>query len=161
MLHGRKAFFLNRFGFRQAPPTSGTGVELGLLMKVAIPQWNGRVSPVFDVAGSLLLVEVADGQELRRNEGSLTATDPLRRAKQVAQFGAEVLICGAISLPLEAALASAGVQVLPFTCGRVEEVLAAFMNGQLTDGAFLMPGCCGWRRRFRRRNRRGRPSGQA
>jgi len=128
-----------------------------MLMKVAIPHWNGRVSPVFDVAGALLLVDVADGQELRREEGPLTASDPLQRAKQVAQFGPEVLICGAISLALEAALASAGVRVLPFTCGRVEEVLAAFMNGQLTDGAFLMPGCCGWRRRSRGRRRRGRP----
>ncbi len=125
-------------------------------MKVAIPQWRGRISPVLDVAGSLLLVDVADGRELRREDGSLTASDPLQRARQVAQLGPEVLICGAISLPLEAALASAGVRVIPFTCGRVEEVLAAFVNGRLTDGAFLMPGCCGWRRRFRGRGLRGR-----
>ena len=127
-----------------------------MLMKVAIPQWNGRVSPVFDVSGSLLLVDVADGQELRREEGSLTASDPLQRAKQVARFGAEVLICGAISLPLEAAVASTGVQIISFTCGWVEEVLAAFMSGQLTNGAFLMPGCCGRRHRFRGGHRRGR-----
>ena len=103
-----------------------------MLMKVAIPQWNGRVSPVFDVAGSLLLVEVADGEELRRQEGPLTATGPLSRARQVVQFGAEVLICGAISLPLEAALASTGMQVIPYTCGSVEQVLGAFIN-QLED----------------------------
>jgi len=126
-------------------------------MKVAIPHWNGRVSPVFDVAGALLVVDVADGRELRREEASLTASDPLQRAKQVAQFGAEVLVCGAISLPLEAALSSAGVQVIAFTCGRAEEVLAAFINGQLTNGAFLMPGCCGRRRRSRGRHRHGRP----
>ena len=128
-----------------------------MMMKVAIPKWKGRVSPVLDVAGILLLVDVADGQELRREEGSLTASGPLQRAEQVAQFGAEVLICGAISLPLEAALASTGVQIIPFTCGRVEEVLAAFMSGQLTNSAFLMPGCCGRRRRFRGRRRRGGP----
>ena len=127
-----------------------------MLMKVAIPQWNGRVSPVFDVAGSLLLVDVADGQELRREEGTLTASDPLQRAKEVAQFEAEVLICGAISLPLEAALAFTGVQVIPFTCGRVEDVLAAFIDGRLEQGAFWMPGCRGRRRQFRARRRRGR-----
>jgi predicted Fe-Mo cluster-binding NifX family protein len=126
-------------------------------MKVAIPQWRGRVSPVFDVAGSLLLVDVNDGQELQREESALTASDPLKRAKQVSRLGTDVLICGAISWPLEVALSSDGVQVIPFTCGTVEEVLAAFVNGQLTSHAFSMPGCCGWRGRFRARRRRGRP----
>lgn len=126
-------------------------------MKVAIPQWNGRVSPVLDVAGSLVLVDVADGRELRRGEAALTASDPLKRARQVAQLGAEVVICGAVSSPLAAALASTGVRAIPFICGRVDEVLAAFMNGQLTNGAFLMPGCCGRRRRSRHRRGRGRP----
>jgi predicted Fe-Mo cluster-binding NifX family protein len=59
-----------------------------------------------------------------------------------------VLICGAISRPLEAMLLSAGVEVIPQTCGPVEEVLKAFMSGKLTEKAFLMPGCCGRRRRF-------------
>jgi len=30
------------------------------VMKVAIPHWQGRISPVFDVAGALLLVDVAN-----------------------------------------------------------------------------------------------------
>jgi len=126
-------------------------------MKVAIPHWNGRVSPVFDVAGRLLLVDVDGGVEQGRQAAALTAGDPLQRARQVTGLGADVLICGAISLPLEAALASAGLRVIPFTCGGVEEVLAAFMGGRLTDRAYLMPGCCGWRRRLRGRRRRGRP----
>ena len=132
-------------------------LETDALMKVAIPHWRDRVSPVFDVASILLVVDVADGGALRREQRSLTASDPLKRAKQVAQLGTEVLICGAISWPLEIALSSAGVRVVPFTCGEVEEVLSAFMNGKLTGGAFLMPGCCGWRRRLRARRRLERP----
>jgi predicted Fe-Mo cluster-binding NifX family protein len=136
-------------------------VELSALMKVAIPHWRDRVSPVFDVAGSLLVVELADGRELRREQAALTATDPLKRAKQVSQLGAEVLICGAISWPLEIALSSAGVRVVPFTCGKVEEVLSAFVAGKLTDGTFLMPGCHGWRRQLCGRRGRARPRPQA
>ena len=132
-------------------------VEPDALMKVAIPHWRGRVSPVFDVAGRLLVVDLAKGREEQREQRALTASDPLKRAKQVSQLGTEVLICGAISWPLELALSSAGVRVVPFTCGKVEEVLTAFMNGKLTRGAFLMPGCRGWRRRLRVRGRRGRP----
>jgi len=67
-----------------------------------------------------------------------------------------VLICGALSQALEALLLAAGLQVVPNTCGPVEEVANAYLSGRLTEGAFLMPGCC----RRRRRVRRGRPSGR-
>ncbi len=81
-------------------------------MRIAIPQWQGRVSPVFDVAANMLIVEVADAREVGRREVAVTATDPAKRAQQVAQLPANVLICGAISWPLELALRSAGVQVI-------------------------------------------------
>lgn len=126
-------------------------------MKVAIPDWQGRISPVFDVAAHLLVAEVEDGRILARllvlmNEDGLHA-----RAKQVSGLGVDVLICGAISRPLELALASAGVEVAPQTCGDVEDVLSAFVAGRLSQDAFLMPGCCGRRRRFRGQHRHGRP----
>jgi predicted Fe-Mo cluster-binding NifX family protein len=124
-------------------------------MIVAIPTWQGRISPVFDVARHLLLVEVERGRELSRTEETIEQTHLARRAERVARLGTDVLICGAISRPLEAILVSVGVRVIPQTCGPVEEVLRAFASGQLTEQAFLMPGCCGRRRRFRGRRRRG------
>jgi predicted Fe-Mo cluster-binding NifX family protein len=129
-------------------------------MKVAIPQWQGRVSPVFDVAGSLLVAEVTDGIEVGREHVVLTATDPVRRAEQVVQAGAEVLICGAVSWPLESALSAAGVVLYPQVCGAVEEVLEAFRKGRIDEAAFVMPGCCGRRRRHQARSRRGRGLGR-
>ena len=41
-------------------------------MNVAIPVWQGRVSPVFDVAGQLLVVELHGSAESVRRHGSLT-----------------------------------------------------------------------------------------
>ena len=125
-------------------------------MRIAIPSWQGRVSPVFDVAKILLLVDVEGSRELGRNERSVVHANPLARAREVAELGANVLICGAISRPLEMGLTSAGVRVIAQTCGPVDDVLGAFLDGQLTNNAFLMPGCRGRRRRFRGR-RRGRP----
>ncbi len=122
-------------------------------MRIAIPQWQGRVSPVFDVASNLLLIDFEDGREVRRREVTLTATDPVKRAEQVVQFPPDVLICGAISRPLEVALLSAGVRVISHICGCVEEVLTAFRDDALTDGAFTMPGCCRRRQRGRRAGR--------
>lgn len=118
-------------------------------MKVAIPHWQGRVSPVFDVATRVLLVETANGRERSREELLMTATDPAQRAGELAQGGADVLICGAVSWPLEMAVSSAGIEIITQVCGQVEEVLRAFLEDTLSDPAFLMPGCCGRRRRFR------------
>ncbi|MBN1586655.1 MAG: NifB/NifX family molybdenum-iron cluster-binding protein [Candidatus Omnitrophica bacterium] len=118
-------------------------------MRIAIPIWCGRISPVFDVAGNLLLVDVGEGGELRRKEVSLSETEFSSRVRRIAELEANVLICGAISQPMEASLNAAGVRVIGDTCGPVEEVLRAFLLRRLSDGTFSMPGCCGRRRRFR------------
>ena len=125
-------------------------------MKVAVPTWTGRVSPVFDVAKRLLVVMLEGNREVNRVEAVIEETQLIARAKHVTQLGVDVLVCGAISMPLEAMLASAGVRVIPHICGPVEDVLLAFASGRLTDDAFLMPGCCGRRRWFRGRHRSGR-----
>jgi predicted Fe-Mo cluster-binding NifX family protein len=127
-----------------------------VLMKVAIPQWQGRVSPVLDVAAHLVVAEVTDGRETARREISLVAADPLERAREVSREGPDVLICGALSWPLEMALSAAGVRVVSHVCGAVEAVLAAFLDGSLGRTAFEMPGCCNRRRRGRGGSGRGR-----
>jgi len=124
-------------------------------MKVAIPHWQGRVSPVFDVAGNVVVIDVDGGHEQTRREFVFGVEGPAARAARLAQTGAEVLVCGAISRPLEMALTAAGVEVIPQTCGDVDHVLAALLDGRLQKGAFLMPGCCGRRRQFRARFRHG------
>lgn len=116
-------------------------------MRIAIPHWQGRISPVFDVAVNFLLIEVEDGRESRREERRLSATDSFARVAEFLSFGAGILICGAISAPAEARLVAAGVQVIGFTCGRVDDVLNAYLNGELVNRVFAMPGCQRWRRR--------------
>jgi predicted Fe-Mo cluster-binding NifX family protein len=119
-------------------------------VRIAIPTWEHRISPVFDVAKRLLLVETEGAAEVARDEVAVAGSDVAVRARRVTELGVDVLICGAISQPLEALLASAGVRVISQTCGGVEEVLRAFVAGELANNnLYLMPGCCGRRRRFR------------
>jgi predicted Fe-Mo cluster-binding NifX family protein len=122
-------------------------------MKVAIPCWRGRVSPVFDVARNVLIVDIEGGSERGRLEVTFDVDGTCARAARLRATGADVLVCGAISRSLEMALCAAGIEVISQTCGNVERVLTAFMAGRWTRDAFLMPGCC---RRFRRFVRRGR-----
>ncbi len=116
-------------------------------MNVALATWAGRISPVFDVARQVLLVEADGGRVASRREAELPGADPQEQAARLAALGAQVLICGAISRPMAACLAAAGIRVLPFTAGPVETVLKAFLEGALPDPALCMPGC-GRRRGF-------------
>jgi predicted Fe-Mo cluster-binding NifX family protein len=125
-------------------------------MRVALPINGERISPVLDVARRFLLVDVAPDSEVGRREARIEHQDLVAKAKRIVELGPHVLICGAISRPLETLLVSAGVRVIPNTCGAVDEVVAAFVSGRLTEQAFLMPGCTGRHRRFRRRHRGGR-----
>ena len=121
-------------------------------MKVAVPDWQGRVSPVFDVAGQVLLVDLDDRQTSGRRE-SLGSTAPHDRVQRLADLGVEVLVCGAISWPLEVLLAAGGIRVISQVCGEVEEVVQALRDGAIEDQQFAMPGFSrkGQNRRHRRR----------
>jgi len=123
-------------------------------MKVLLPTDQGRIAPVLDVARSFLLVELGGDGSQRRQEVLVPGTDPLTRVRRLVELEAQVLICGAVSWPLEAMLGSAGLRVIPNTGGPVDEVIAAFGAGRMTEDAFLLPGCPG--RRLRRRQRQGR-----
>ncbi len=132
-------------------------------MKVSIPVLDNRISPVFDEARKVLLSEIEDGREVARCEEPLVGMGPLWKAMHLVGLGVDVLICSAISCAVERRLVAAGIQVIPHTCGSVEDVLCAYISGRLTAHSFLMPGC---RRRLGRRHgmfhggrtRRGRNS---
>ncbi len=115
-------------------------------MKLALPVWQGRISPVFDVAGQLLLVELADGCEVARRAQALHENVADQRALELAELGIEALICAGISQPLETMLSDRGIRVIARICGGVEEVLAAYLAGRLGEPRFAMPGCCGRQR---------------
>ncbi len=119
-------------------------------MKIALPTWDGNVSPVLDVARELLVVECNPKGESFRRAIVLAELDICRRADMIRGLELDTLICGALSRPLEMLLSAAGIKLLTHICGPVDEVLEAYLDGSLSEGAFRMPGCCG-----RRRNRRG------
>ena len=124
-------------------------------MRVAIPLWQGRVSPVFDEARRILLVDVSEKQEQHRQEESLVVRNPFERAQLLPKLGVDLLICGMISQTQQTALVSAGIRIIPHICGSMEEVITAFLDGRIENGALLMPGCGG---RKRMRNRMARLS---
>jgi predicted Fe-Mo cluster-binding NifX family protein len=117
-------------------------------MLVALTVWNGRISPVCDVARQLLVFEVEGGKVIDRRYERMEDADCWQRAAHIQELKPDTLICGAISGPLAGSLAAKGIRIVPFISGVVEEVLAAYLNGTLLRPAFAMPGCYGRGGRF-------------
>jgi predicted Fe-Mo cluster-binding NifX family protein len=115
-------------------------------MKLAMAKWNGRISPVFDVARQLLMLDIEEGRVTARRDEALPGTDVCAQANSLMALAPDVLICGALSQPMAELLAVSGIKVLPFTAGDVEEVITAWLAGALPSPALAMPGCCGRRR---------------
>jgi predicted Fe-Mo cluster-binding NifX family protein len=125
-------------------------------MKLAIPISSGRVSTAFDFTRHLLLLEYEGGREVSRAELVLAEEIPVNRARRLESLGVSVLICGAISRSLAEHLTSAGIDIIPFVSGTVEEVLAAYLAGELESEQFLMPGSTAEERKEWRVRRGGR-----
>ncbi len=105
-----------------------------------------------------MLSEISDGIEQARRYVSLSGLEPQARPDALARLKVNLLVCGAIAWPTEAALTAKGIRVISHIRGDVDRVLAALLSQRLDDDAFLMPGCREHGFGYRHRRGRGRPS---
>lgn len=126
------------------------------MTRIAIAYWQERVSPVFDVSGSLLIVDIEKGCEIARAHAGLHGNDPFTRAREIVALGAAILICGAVSRVQETALLDLGVRVHGFIRGETEQVLQYFLQGKLSREQCCMPGCGRCGRHREQTGKRGR-----
>lgn len=131
-------------------------------MKVAIPVWGNSVSTVFDFANQLMIIDVEAGQVKERSEIKFIEDTIISKAAKLRELGVHVLLCGAISKPLENMIVTSGIKVISFVKGTIDEVVEAYFAGRLLDAHFLLPGCYperwmgrgrGWRYRGGKRER--------
>ena len=126
-------------------------------MKIAIPVWQDSISGVFDFADKLSLAEIEGQTEKNRFEIQLPNEPIPQKVGRLKELDVDVLICGAISKPLAFLIIGAGIKIIPFVSGQIDEVLSAYASGQLKGSRFLMPGCRrGARKGFGKSNHRCR-----
>lgn len=124
---------------------------IGVTTRLAIPTWKEQVSTTADFAQQFLLVDVGRGREVAREEEAFEQSMPEARARQLKDKGVQVLLCGAISQPFAWSVTRKGIQIVPLVAGQVDNVVAAYLCGRLTDPGYLLPGSPpGARRRWRR-----------
>jgi len=124
-------------------------------MKIALSIWKDCISTVFDAADHLLILEPAGTNGDKKTIVKLISTDVTERVNEIKNYQIDILICGAISRPLENLLTSSGIEVHSFVRGPVEDVIYAYRSGNLHHAVFAMPGCCR-RLHFQGRMRHGR-----
>lgn len=109
-------------------------------MIAAFTIWNGRIAPVFDVAGQVLLVDDTAGHNepacVQLPQGS--AEDKLFFLQQ---HQVQVVICGAMTRYTSRFAQGMGIEVLPFIAGDQQEIITTWLSGNLLDNKFSMPGC--------------------
>lgn len=110
-------------------------------MKIALSVWNDSISTVFDAADDVLVIDDKLENIKERSMMTVKGLNLSKRANRLKEKGIDVLICGAISKPLEQMLESMGIAVFSFIRGKVEDVIAAFLEGNLGHISFSLPGC--------------------
>lgn len=116
-------------------------------MRVAIPEHQFRVAPVFDCCGRILIfLQDQGGEELLRDE-NWSMLPRLARPGRLRELTVELLVCGGISCCMEDQVRRHGIGLIPWIAGNIGEVLAAIRTGKITDPRYAMPGRLGCARR--------------
>ena len=108
-------------------------------MKIAIPVWNDRVSPIFDVARTIRVVDLDTDQDLVVAD-STYSLERGRPTSTLDALGVDLLVCSAISPAVESAVWVLGVEVISDICGSPNEIVQALAAGDVELSRFRSPG---------------------
>lgn len=126
----------------------------GYFMRIVIPVWGDRISPVLDTALRLLVIDFKDYKEFNRFMSDIGEEDLSWKCHRIKGLSPDILICGAVSHFFLDMLVGSGVNVIKHISGRIEEVLEEYFKGNIYNSRFLMPGCkkqgyvCGRKKKF-------------
>lgn len=115
--------------------------------KVAIPIWENRVSPVLDTANRLLIIELNGKTEQGREIYNLPVSHIFQRTRYIRELHVNTMLCGALSRPFHRMLVESGIRVYPWLTGEVQDVVNAYLDDNLADARFALPGFNHRRRR--------------
>jgi len=123
-------------------------------MRLGIPVHNQRVSPVLDTAKTMRVYQLVDSRISESFQSvDLDQMHSGHRADKIADTDIDVLICGGLSREMAIRLQKREIQVIAWVAGKIETVVNAFCNSELTFEKFTMPGCQRRNRNCRRQRR--------
>ncbi len=105
------------------------------MKKIAICQFNGRVSPRFDHSAELVMVTMDHSGSIEKREVIFTAAlNPGDLAALLALHRIETLICGGVRKDCQQMLRKNNIQLIDNVIGDVDDVLHLYQKGDLRRG---------------------------
>jgi predicted Fe-Mo cluster-binding NifX family protein len=118
-------------------------------MKVAIPLFQDRISPRFDVCPEIWVIELRDGEVISQEKWPMASFNLQQRLDQLTSNGVHKIICGGIDSFCMDHLGNMGIDVIHNVAGEAGEVLNLFIRGMLRPGFYCngkrRRGFCAWR----------------
>ncbi|MFH0788317.1 MAG: NifB/NifX family molybdenum-iron cluster-binding protein [Pseudomonadota bacterium] len=96
-------------------------------MRVAIPLFQGRVSPYFGSSDEVFIAEIQGGS-WEEEVYPLKAQTPMELAWELLGFGAEVVICGGIQNYCKKWLLQKGIRIVENQKGEIKTLIRSLLE---------------------------------
>lgn len=106
-------------------------------MKIAIPAFHTKVSPRFDTAQELVLLEVIDGNVMNRERQPLQAYSAAGKIKRLLEQGVDTLICGGIDRLSQQQIGFNRIEVYSWVTGEIDDAVSCYLRNGLNSGTIL------------------------
>ena len=110
------------------------------MIRVALPTFQNRVSPVIDSCAHMLVVDIHQSGEIGRENVFLGDMSLAERCSIFNKLNVHIVICGGISETFANMLTSMDIRLINGIAGDIDAVLSAYRSDQLNSPAFFMPG---------------------
>lgn len=106
------------------------------MIRIAIPIFQKRISPVLDSCKRLIIVDAEKGREKVRTELFLDNLSLKDRCQFIIKVKVDIIICCGISNLFETMLKSNDIQLICGIVGNAEQVIIAYLKNRLDDPCY-------------------------
>jgi len=110
------------------------------MIRIAIPIFHHRVSPVLDTCTRLLIIDFEGQSEVDRREVVFDMYSTSERFEIVKKLNPDAVICCGVSDVFDRMFQAAGIRLICGIAGNVQQVAEAFLYDRLNAPCFRMPG---------------------
>ena len=109
-------------------------------MRIALPVNDSHLSAVLDFSKKLLVVDIEDKRITGKLDVDVNTSFPPSYAATLRNLNVNTVICGAVSDSFSAAIYHSNIELIAGISGRAKQVITAYLNGNLLDPQFALPG---------------------
>ena len=110
-------------------------------MLIALSIFKDESSRVFDFTEKILIIKTMQNNYESICEINIDNDLPETRIKTLLENDVDVLICGAISNFLYRNIQNYNILIIPFISGDKDDVISAYLNNNLDNPEYFLPGC--------------------